>query len=583
MLKNVFEKMIQQDPDEKHRYVFINDNMEIMQNVVAIGYSTLWLTEAEKNAFSLDGFKEYIKSIINTGTNLMDYVFVPACFRKKTNDELEVFFKSNGIVYKQSGYTLFRNKEYLGNYDRQEELDQTLKQFINRFEGQDTCMDLQQFHNYDENGKCTSVCDVAIVEYLMDTEDMFVIDGIAFVYENGVFKEDANGIVLMNKIQACLYRNEIKAATIKRVYDLLIRQQALQSSFETVNNYPKWWINFKNGMLDVQEMKMHPHNPEYRSMNQIPHEFSFQPVKGENTLKFLKEAVPDSGDRQMFYTYLGYCMTCDTSMQKFMMIKGEGGTGKSRLIALAEYIVGKPNYVNVSLADLNERFYPSNLFGKLMNSCADISTAPLNAVDVLKKCTGDDEIIFERKGMDANRSFRSYAKLLFSANKIPLNLDEKSNAFYRRLLILEMNVKPAKIDLRLDEKLQSEVQFSIFMAVRWLHEMYEKGRIPESENSKRLVNELYKDADSVKAWLEDCMKPAAGARCSRTVLYDLYDKYCEENDRQAIGRAKFYKNLVDKGYKEGKDRTVGRYIEGLDEKGEDFVDAQAAGVEVPFK
>lgn len=583
MLKNIFEKMIQQDPDEKHRYVFINDNMEIMQNVVAIGYSTLWLTEAEKNAFSLDGFKEYIKSIINTGTNLMDYVFVPACFRKKTNDELEVFFKSNGIVYKQSGYTLFRNKEYLGNYDRQEELDQTLKQFINRFEGQDTCMDLQQFHNYDENGKCTNVCDVAIVEYLMDTEDMFVIDGIAFVYENGVFKEDANGIVLMNKIQACLYRNEIKAATIKRVYDLLIRQQALQSSFETVNNYPKWWINFKNGMLDVQEMKMHPHNPEYRSMNQIPHEFSFQPVKGENTLKFLKEAVPDSGDRQMFYTYLGYCMTCDTSMQKFMMIKGEGGTGKSRLIALAEYIVGKPNYVNVSLADLNERFYPSNLFGKLMNSCADISTAPLNAVDVLKKCTGDDEIIFERKGMDANRSFRSYAKLLFSANKIPLNLDEKSNAFYRRLLILEMNVKPAKIDLRLDEKLQSEVQFSIFMAVRWLHEMYEKGRIPESENSKRLVNELYKDADSVKAWLEDCMKPAAGARCSRTVLYDLYDKYCEENDRQAIGRAKFYKNLVDKGYKEGKDRTVGRYIEGLDEKGEDFVDAQAAGVEVPFK
>lgn len=583
MLKNIFEKMIQQDPDEKHRYVFINDNMEIMQNVVAIGYSTLWLTEAEKNAFSLDGFKEYIKSIINTGTNLMDYVFVPACFRKKTNDELEVFFKSNGIVYKQSGYTLFRNKEYLGNYDRQEELDQTLKQFINRFEGQDTCMDLQQFHNYDENGKCTSVCDVAIVEYLMDTEDMFVIDGIAFVYENGVFKEDANGIVLMNKIQACLYRNEIKAATIKRVYDLLIRQQALQSSFETVNNYPKWWINFKNGMLDVQEMKMHPHNPEYRSMNQIPHEFSFQPVKGENTLKFLKEAVPDSGDRQMFYTYLGYCMTCDTSMQKFMMIKGEGGTGKSRLIALAEYIVGKPNYVNVSLADLNERFYPSNLFGKLMNSCADISTAPLNAVDVLKKCTGDDEIIFERKGVDANRSFRSYAKLLFSANKIPLNLDEKSNAFYRRLLILEMNVKPAKIDLRLDEKLQSEVQFSIFMAVRWLHEMYEKGRIPESENSKRLVNELYKDADSVKAWLEDCMKPAAGARCSRAAIYDLYDKYCEENDRQAIGRAKFYKNLVDKGYKEGRDKKIGRYIEGLDEKGEDFIDVQAAGVEVPFR
>lgn len=85
MLKNIFEKMIQQDPDEKHRYVFINDNMEIMQNVVAIGYSALWLAEAEKNAFSLDGFKEYIKSIINTGTSLMDYVFVPACLEDNAN------------------------------------------------------------------------------------------------------------------------------------------------------------------------------------------------------------------------------------------------------------------------------------------------------------------------------------------------------------------------------------------------------------------------------------------------------------------------------------------------------------------
>ena len=38
MLKNIFEKMIQQDPDEKHRYVFINDNMEIMQNAVILRY-----------------------------------------------------------------------------------------------------------------------------------------------------------------------------------------------------------------------------------------------------------------------------------------------------------------------------------------------------------------------------------------------------------------------------------------------------------------------------------------------------------------------------------------------------------------
>ena len=40
--------------------------------------------------------------------------------------------------------------------------------------------------------------------------------------------------------------------------------------------------------------------------------------------------------------------------------------------------------------------------------------------------------------------------------------------------------------------------------------------------------------------------------------------------------------MIDKGYKEYRDKD-GRYIEGLDEKEEDFVDAKAAGVEVPFR
>ena len=92
------------------------------------------------------------------------------------------------------------------------------------------------------------------------------------------------------------------------------------------------------------------------------------------------------------------------------------------------------------MEDLTQRFYPSQLRGKLLNACADISAQALTSIDTIKKATGEDLLIYERKGADAT-TFRSYAKLLFSANQIPLNLDEKSDALYRRMLILVMDRK----------------------------------------------------------------------------------------------------------------------------------------------
>lgn len=581
MYIEIFKEMMKTTPEPKGRYVFICDNKEILLNVVAIGYNALLLTEDknEKNIFTLDSFKDYIASIDGQGTDLPSYVFVPACFKKRLNDSLERFFKERWIQFRTSGYTLFRKREYLGNYDKQEELEEILEDYIERFEGSRNHVRLEQFHVYNDAGTLTGICDIAIVEYIMDTEHIFVINNIAFVYEDGVYREDTGGIKLKSRIQGFLFRNEIRSNTLERIYKLLLTQPQIQKKFEEVNDYPAWWINFKNGMLDVKEWKMRKHKPEYLAMNQIPHEFNVKPDEGKCFIKFMNEAIPDNEDKKMILTYMGYCMTRDASFQQFLMIKGDGCTGKSRIISLAEHIVGKENFSNISLASLNERFYPTNLFGKLMNSCADISSTPLNTVDVIKKVTGEDEIAFERKGMDINGSFKSYAKLLFSSNKIPINLDEKSNAFYRRLLVLEMNVKPKEKDLCLDQKLKAETQYVILLACRYLREAYQNGELPNSPNSKRLINELYNDADSVKAWLDEKMQQDSNAVVSKSVLYKLYKDYCEEEDRAAHGRKGFYDSLKEKGYKEYRDAN-GRYIKGLTEKDSGFV---AAGDNIPFQ
>ncbi len=114
--------------------------------------------------------------------------------------------------------------------------------------------------------------------------------------------------------------------------------------------------------------------------------------------------------------------------------------------------------------------------------------------DVLKKAVGEDTLIYEKKGQDAIH-FHSYAKLLFSTNEMPQNLEDKSDAFYRRLLILDMNrvVKSGEKDLHLKEKVQAESDYAIHMAMIALKNLYEQGKFTESEHSKECVREVQTD------------------------------------------------------------------------------------------
>ena len=538
-------------PDKS--YIFVHDNIAICKAIVTVDYMSLYISRTGDGYFTAESFCDWIRDTVNTGTELSEYTFVLSCDRKKTNDLLEETLKNNQIPYKANGYVVFRGKEYLAKYERQDELEKALAGYVARYEGSESApLDQNQFINFSKDGRITGVRDIAVVRYLMDTLCMFVMGRELYIYRDGCYYLDQDGIKVKAVVSKLIPEKFITFRCLSAVYNLLIEQQELQKSMEELNAYPPWWINFKNGMFDVREGKLRKHKPEYLSINQIPHALDMEIRKnldeaGKNTSRFLNDAMPDHTDQLTLWQYIGYSMTRDTRFQRFMIIRGIGGTGKSKVINLIQDIVGTANCSGISLQALNERFYPSMLQGMLLNACADISSDALMQVDNIKKATGEDVMICERKGRDPV-PFRSYAKLIFSANKIPLNLYEKSNAFYRRLLILEMNKKPAKKDLELGEKLQAEIGYSIWMAVGALKKLYTDGEFTESAGAKERVEELYREADTVKAFVDECLERQQGSKISRTLLYDKYKEYCENCGRKYHSPKPFFKNLEEKGF-----------------------------------
>lgn len=203
--------------------------------------------------------------------------------------------------------------------------------------------------------------------------------------------------------------------------------------------------------------------------------------------------------------------------------------------------------------------------GKLLNSCADLEISALEDTAIIKKVLGEDTLRAEQKGRDAI-SFKNHAKLIFSTNELPVVKAEKTNGFYRRLLVLPMNRVPEKKNPNLLNELLQEIDYFLWLSVQALERMYEKEIIVTSAESEKAVAQLRMDSDTVQAFLVEAFVLDEGSRSERTELYSRYEKYCEDTDRQSLTKNNFYKSLRVKGYKDFK--TGGyRYFKGIsDEK-----------------
>ena len=424
-------------------------------------------------------------------------------------------------------------------------------------------------YKVNKNGVPYEIIDDRIADYILEKQNIIVIAGKPYIYKDGVYRKDDDGIRIKYLIKQVIIDELRTMPRINRVYQLIVSTPGIIIDIEDANKHPKSWINFKNGFLDVKSMQMVKHSPKYYSINQIPHAFEVRrEVPADSVVKeFLGGVVPDPDDLEMLLQYIGYCMTTDTGLQKFLVVTGVGGTGKSTIIRMINKAIGKENISSLSLQDLNERFNATNLYGKTLNSCADIPSKAMEQVDIIKKITGEDEIKGEYKG-GAVFFFRSYAKLLFSANEIPISLDDKTNAFYRRFLIIRIDKRCHPIE-RLEERLSASVDDLINLSVQAVHRMYDSGLV-ESQNSKNNVTELYMNSDTVAAFINDEMELGADFKVERGRLFDNYEKYCEEQGRFSLTRNGFYKSLRSKGYEPVKINGV-RFFKGLNYVYHDFI------------
>lgn len=403
---------------------------------------------------------------------------------------------------------------------------------------------------YNSKGVANGVNARAVADYFVNRGDTFVLGGECYAYKEGVYVEASSSV--RNTIKEMIAVDHlISNNRIREAYALMIDDTRLQRDSSDLNQ-DHTLINFKNGVWDVEDKKLIAHDSKYLQTLQIPHEVDYpakKPWKKTLLYKFLTEkAEMLDEDIEMIMQYMAYCLTLDFGLKTFMILQGKSNTGKSVLIRFFETLVGRHNTSALSMHELNMRFYPAQLYNRLMNTCADNGSLPLSSIENLKKITGGDQIMHEKKGKEPF-FFVPHAKLLFSFNQLPLQLEEKSDAFYLRMRILSME-RALVLNNEYVNRLCSER--SIQEIIPHLLDRLPVTEIPRSARSNVLVEGLRQDSDTVHAFITYSCNTGTRKWVTKKAMYEAYISWCMESGREAHKKHTFIRHMRSRGYTEAR-------------------------------
>jgi P4 family phage/plasmid primase-like protien len=319
-------------------------------------------------------------------------------------------------------------------------------------------------------------------------------------------------------------------------------------------------INIQNGLLDIWTGQLEDHSPDFLSIVQLP--LIYDPGrKCPTILRFLGQVLHPQ-DVFTSMEFIGYLLYKSSIYEKAVMLYGTGDNGKGVFIKLIEAFAGQDNCSHVPLQALdNDKFSSADLFGKVVNTFADLTTQKLLATGNFKTLVSGDTVRAQKK-YGQPFSFRNYSKLIFSSNRIP-DSDDKSYAYFKRWLILSFGrvFQGIAKDTNLIKKLTTSDELSglLNLALIALRQLRKDGGFKDISVEK-VRKEYEYNANTVKAFLDEkCVIDLTSPEyCIPTVyLYNEYENFCQAKGVRPLEMNVFGSKLKEYGIEKDRIRSHG--------------------------
>jgi len=316
----------------------------------------------------------------------------------------------------------------------------------------------------------------------------------------------------------------------------------------------KWTINCFNGILNLRNMSLEPHDPK-RLHTKIVNANYDPNAQGPNWEAHLNYFLPNPNVRRQVLRDLGVALV-GTHLQETLPIWfGSGGNGKSTTITVVRRIMGE--YAMQAAKDLlvlDEKGYQRHstdlvdLYKRRLVFTVETERRQRMAESLVKWLTGGDAIR-ARRLYENNVEFEPTFSIFLVTNYKPIiiGMDE---AIWRRVRLIPWEVE---IDLALkrsqDEVVNDLLQEAdaIFLSmVRGLADFLQDENWVAPEVSAA-SEEYRKEMDSVGVFLEEMCELKRGWETPKSEAYRAYEKWCQENGEYAVTHKTFTQRLANRG------------------------------------
>lgn len=350
---------------------------------------------------------------------------------------------------------------------------------------------------------------------------------------NGTYYKPINTIELERLIHFEVNKNISRAGRGEIIDFLKIKTQV------SIEEFNKDWhkIACVNGILNLVTGEVEAPNKSDINTIFIPYRYNDDPVYSPRIDQFMKELCGgDPLKMEFLYQIAGYCLLKKNIFEKFVIAKGEGGTGKSTYTNLLYKMVGGDvNCSHIGLADFDKDYYLASTVGKLLNIDDDVVDGKTLENTGRFKSIISGNVISVRQIYREVMDFTPYITCIFSCNKLPRIMD-KTTGLYRRMVLIELNHKVKTPDpLFMNKISDTDMEYFLFKAVEGVKTAIEEGHFRITQSEQQLLDTFKRRQSPLHEWLyenEITLGDLHGQRCLS--LYTQFVEWCGMNGYSRI-------------------------------------------------
>lgn len=386
----------------------------------------------------------------------------------------------------------------------------------------------------------------ALAEHMAKDIHAFFGAGNFYAYDDGAYR----------------VRHELWAANKARSY-MLTRQAVLNAisdvtgqwkmlifrPVDDINPNP-YVLNMKNGLYNLEDGEFRDHDPAYLSTVQLGAAYKpdllGEPDCGCPIFQTFVRGILDEPEVHLLQEIFGYLLLPVNKAQKSFVFVGAANAGKSTLLSVAqEILLCRENVSNIPWQNLSDRFNKAELFGKLANIFADLPSKAIDDNGLFKALTGEDYIIAERKNQNPF-SFKPYARFLFSCNEMPRNYGDRSDGFFRRLILIRFNrsVPKSRRDAHLLSKLAAERDGILMWSLEGLKRLLHNGyNFSETDATQSELIKYKTESSSSLSFAAEHLGLVDGYVAFRDDVYWRYKNFCQDAGFKCLSQTMFNRDI----------------------------------------